>query len=126
MGKISTLGVPSAALGTGSSDSAPSSAVSRDKSVRRCAQDDVLVGVLKKNIPNKLALMGLAPRLPALLTIDRTKSTPMSEAHGIVLTVWPDGVRFVCSHDPVPTIRTPTSSTGNLGERIYYSGNASV
>jgi hypothetical protein len=28
MGKMSTLGVPSAALGTGSSDSAPSSAVS--------------------------------------------------------------------------------------------------
>jgi hypothetical protein len=43
MGKISTLGVPSAALGTGSSDSAPPSAVSRDKSVRRSAQDDVFV-----------------------------------------------------------------------------------
>jgi hypothetical protein len=27
--------------------------VSRDKSVRRFAQDDVFVGVLAKNIPNK-------------------------------------------------------------------------
>jgi hypothetical protein len=33
------------------------SAVSRDKFVRRSAQDDVFVGILKKNIPNKLALM---------------------------------------------------------------------
>jgi hypothetical protein len=32
--------------------------VSRDKSVKRSAQDDDFVGVLKKNIPNKLALMG--------------------------------------------------------------------
>ena|ERR1700733_11705592 len=43
MDKISTAGVPSAALGTGSSDSAPPSAVSRDKSVRRSVQDDDLV-----------------------------------------------------------------------------------
>jgi hypothetical protein len=35
--------------------------VSRDKSVRRSAQDDDFVGVLKKNIPNKLALMGVYP-----------------------------------------------------------------
>jgi hypothetical protein len=34
------------------------SAVSRDKSVRRSAQDDDFVGVLTKNILNKLALMG--------------------------------------------------------------------
>src|SRR5580658_2329060 len=34
------------------------SAVSRDKSVRRSAQDDDSVGVSTKNIPNKLALMG--------------------------------------------------------------------
>jgi hypothetical protein len=40
-------------------DSAPPSAASRDKSVRRSAQDDDFVGVLTKNIPNKLALMGL-------------------------------------------------------------------
>jgi hypothetical protein len=39
-------------------DSAPPSAVCRDKSVRRSAQDDDFMGVLKKNIPNKLALMG--------------------------------------------------------------------
>jgi hypothetical protein len=44
MGKMSAVGVPSAALGTGSSDSAPPSAVSRDKPVRRSAQDDVFVG----------------------------------------------------------------------------------
>jgi hypothetical protein len=37
------------------------SVVSRDKSVGRCAQDDVFAGVLKKNIPNKLALMGGSP-----------------------------------------------------------------
>jgi hypothetical protein len=37
------------------------SVVPRDKSVRRCAQDDDFVEVLKKNIPNKLALMGLRP-----------------------------------------------------------------
>jgi hypothetical protein len=38
------------------------SAVSRDKSVRRCAQDDDFVGVLtKKNILSKLALMGHSP-----------------------------------------------------------------
>jgi hypothetical protein len=30
----------------------PPSVVSRDKSVRRFAQDDDFVGVLKKNIPN--------------------------------------------------------------------------
>ncbi len=34
---------------------------SRDKSVRRSAQDDDFVEVLKKNIPNKLALMGRSP-----------------------------------------------------------------
>ena len=39
------------------------SAVSRDKSVRRSAQDDDFVDVLTKNILNKLALMGVAPRL---------------------------------------------------------------
>jgi hypothetical protein len=29
--------------------------------VKRSAQDDVFVGVLKKNIPNNLALMGRSP-----------------------------------------------------------------
>jgi hypothetical protein len=37
------------------------SAVSRDESVRRSAQDDDFVGVLKKNIVEKLALMGHSP-----------------------------------------------------------------
>jgi hypothetical protein len=32
--------------------------VSPDKGVRRSAQDDGFVGVLTKNIPNKLAPMG--------------------------------------------------------------------
>ena len=40
---MSILEVPSAALGTGSSDCAPPSPVSRDKFVRRFAQDDVFV-----------------------------------------------------------------------------------
>jgi len=35
--------------------------VSRDRSVTRSAQDDDFVGVLTKNIENKLALMGLRP-----------------------------------------------------------------
>jgi hypothetical protein len=39
-------------------DSAPPSAVSRDRPVTRSAQDDDFVGVLKRNIQNKLALMG--------------------------------------------------------------------
>jgi hypothetical protein len=46
---------------SGSFDSALSSAVSRDRSVTRSAQDDVFVGVLTKNLQNKLALMGLHP-----------------------------------------------------------------
>jgi hypothetical protein len=40
-----------------------SSAVSRDRSAKRFAQDDGFVGVLKKNILNELALMGLRPGL---------------------------------------------------------------
>jgi hypothetical protein len=35
--------------------------VSPDESVRRFAQDDGFVGVLKKNIPNRLTLMRLNP-----------------------------------------------------------------
>jgi hypothetical protein len=46
---------------SGSFDSAPSSTVSRDRSVTRSAQDDDFVGVLTKNLQNKLALMGLHP-----------------------------------------------------------------
>jgi hypothetical protein len=34
------------------------SAVSRDKAVRRSAQDDNFVGIMTKNILNKLALLG--------------------------------------------------------------------
>jgi hypothetical protein len=52
MGKISTAGVLRLRA---------TSALSRDKSVRRSAQDDDFVGVLKKNIPNILALMGRSP-----------------------------------------------------------------
>ena len=37
---------------SGPFDSAPPSAVSRDRSVTRSAQDDVFVGVLTKNIQN--------------------------------------------------------------------------
>jgi hypothetical protein len=39
------------------------SAVSRDKSATRSAQDDDFVGILRKNIQSKLALMGLCPGL---------------------------------------------------------------
>jgi hypothetical protein len=38
-------------------------AVSRDKSIRRSAQDDDFVGGVRKNIPDKLALMGRSPGL---------------------------------------------------------------
>jgi len=54
MGKISILGVLRLRA---------TSAVSRDKSVRRSAQDDGFVGMSTKNILNKLALMGLRPGL---------------------------------------------------------------
>ncbi len=57
MGKISP---------SGSFDSAPPSVVSRDKSARRSAQDDDFVGVLTKNHPDKLALMGLRSGLHSL------------------------------------------------------------
>jgi hypothetical protein len=40
--------------------------VSRDKPVKRSAQDDDFVGVLKKNIPKKVALMGRRPMSPAV------------------------------------------------------------
>jgi hypothetical protein len=48
MGKISTVGVLRLRA---------TSAVARHKSVRRSAQDDDFVGVLTKNIQNKLALI---------------------------------------------------------------------
>src|SRR5271170_7507240 len=41
------------------------SAVSRDQSVRRSAQDDDFVGVLTKNILDGLVLMGPCPRDPS-------------------------------------------------------------
>ena len=63
MGKISTAGVLRLRA---------TSAVSRDKSVRRCAQDDDFVGVLKKNIPNKLALMGRSPGLSSAVPTGHT------------------------------------------------------
>jgi hypothetical protein len=44
-------------------DSAPPGVLSRDKTVRRSAQDDDFVGVSTKNILNKLALMGRSPPL---------------------------------------------------------------
>jgi hypothetical protein len=66
---------------SGSFDSAPPSAAPRDKSVRRSAQDDGFVGVLKKDIPNKLALMGLLPGL--------SSAVPVRQAQG-----WPYGTRF--------------------------------
>ena len=59
MGKMSILEVPSAALGTGSSDCAPPSPVSRDKSVRRFAQDDDFVANWTKNTQTKVARMGV-------------------------------------------------------------------
>ena len=52
MGKMNTAGVLRLRA---------KSAVTRDKSVRRFAQDDDFVGVLTKNILNELALMGRGP-----------------------------------------------------------------
>jgi hypothetical protein len=54
IGKISTAGVLRLRA---------TSAVSRDKSVRRSAQDDNFVGIMTKNILSKLALLGLRPGL---------------------------------------------------------------
>jgi hypothetical protein len=54
MGKISTAGVLRLRA---------TSAVSRDKSVKRSAQDDNFVEIMTKNILNKLALLGLRPGL---------------------------------------------------------------
>ena len=58
MGKLSSAEVPSATLGTGSSTPRHKRCV-RDQSVRRSAQDDDSVGVLTKNILDKLALYGI-------------------------------------------------------------------
>jgi hypothetical protein len=55
---------------SGSFDSAPSSAVSRDKSVPRSAQDDEFVGVLTKNIPKQVSVYGMK----SWVLLDRTQS----------------------------------------------------
>jgi hypothetical protein len=49
----------------GSFDSAPPKAVSRDKSVRRSAQDDDFVGVLTKKHPKRVGSYGTCPGLAA-------------------------------------------------------------
>ena len=54
MGKIISVGVPSAALGTGSSELRAASAVRREKSVRRSAQDDDFVGAFGKHIRHEM------------------------------------------------------------------------
>jgi hypothetical protein len=64
MGKISTAGVLRLRA---------TSAVSHDKSVRRSAQDDGFVGVLRKNILNKL---GLRP----IVFVPRTRPVPIGSA----------------------------------------------
>src|SRR5450631_3098493 len=48
---------------SGSFDSAPLSTAAPDKPSRRSAQDDGFAGVLMKNIPIRLTLMGLRPGL---------------------------------------------------------------
>src|SRR5450631_2239880 len=45
------------------------SAVSPDRSVKRFAQDDGFAGVLTKNIPIRLTLMGLASRLSSAVPV---------------------------------------------------------
>jgi hypothetical protein len=60
------------------------SAVSRDKSVRRCAQDDDSVGVSTKNIPNKLALM-----TPPWLIFSCPRGTfPKAPPTGVRCSLW--------------------------------------
>jgi hypothetical protein len=66
------------------------SAVSPDKSVRRCAQDDVLVGVLKKNTPDKLARMEWRPGLSSAVPPDKFSR--------------PCGTKFVSLSNPIWTI----------------------
>jgi len=55
------------------------SAVSRDKSVRRSPQDDDFVGILTKNILNKLALMGLRPGLSSASSESRRDGPELVE-----------------------------------------------
>jgi len=68
MGKIITLGVLRLRA---------TKRCSRDESVRRSAQDDDFVGVLKKNIPYKLVLMGLRPGLSSA-----SSAVPVRQAQG--------------------------------------------
>ena len=73
-------------------------AVLRDRSVRRFAQDDGFAGVLTKNIPIRLTLMGLRPGL--------SSAVPVRQAQGRLCgTRWGDrrshadsSARSKCTH----------------------------
>src|SRR5882757_6703174 len=73
-------------------DSAPS-AVPRDKSVRRFAQDDDFVGGLKKNTPNRLTLVGLRPGQARLKPCPSSRDSFLSRLESRVFsrtaTAWP-------------------------------------
>jgi hypothetical protein len=85
MGKISSPGVLRLRATT---------AVSRDKSVRRSAQDDDFVGVWTKNIPDKLALMGCNPGVPLPLKWTIRDSGQPTQDH--VLGNFQPSLRSVC------------------------------
>ena len=72
MGKMSILEVPSAALGTGSSDCAPTSAVSRDKSRDALRSGYDLWRVGRKH-PDKVARMGVLLAISASLRTEAGK-----------------------------------------------------
>jgi hypothetical protein len=97
----------------GSFDSAPSSAMSRDESVTRSARDDGFVGVLKKNIPNKLALMGLRPGLSSavatgldfvIVVVTHAPNTPLHRSVDVRVKTSPAS-RWALNRD-VPTVKT--------------------
>jgi hypothetical protein len=88
MGKLSTAGVLRLRA---------TSAVSRDKSVRRSAQDDDFVGILTKNILNKLAPMGLRPGLSSAVPAGLILQS--GGFHAIYGTA--EAVPFVSRHYPL-------------------------
>jgi hypothetical protein len=86
MSRISTVGVLRLRA---------TSAVSRDKSVRRSAQDDGFVGVLTKNILNKLALMELRPGLSSVVPVRQAQGRLCGTQFAVPVTARPP--RNVCS-----------------------------
>src|SRR5580658_3483307 len=85
------------------------SAVSRDQSVRRFAQDDDSVGVLTKSILNKLALIGHGPGLEVWVIF----RSPLTK-------------KLIDEPLAQPNRRIVPSAQINLGEHIFVTQNSAV